>query len=223
MTYETEKLAITHELAELKKATDRLTAQLKWQTEHARLCEEQKQAERRLEQARQAITKARERYEYIVQIDRVQEIRDTFKHLENLRHTLSESQANLQTAIGRHIENEPLLTEAIRAAADCEQEQTQLIEKQRQIAPQIVRARELDVLTAKAKKDLEEVRKAFEDAQKRKVKTEENFRDIQEALAQTQKELIAREEWFTTHHDFERIAARTELLLSLITEAQIVQ
>lgn len=223
MTYETEKLAIIHELAGLKEAADRLTAQLKWQTEHVRLCDEQKQAERHLEQARQAITEARERYEYIVQIDRVQEIRDTFRHLENLRQTLSESQANLQTAIGRHTENEPLLTEAIRAVADCEHEQTRLIEKQRQIAPQIVRARELDVLMEKAKKDLEEARKEFEDAQKRKVKTEENFRDIREALTQTQKELIAREEWFTTHRDFERIAARTELLLSLITEAQTVQ
>ena len=223
MTYETEKLAITHELAELKEIADRLTAQLKWQTEHARLCEEQKQAERRLEQARQAITEARGRYEYIVQIDRVQEIRDTFKHLENLRHTLSESQANLQTAIRRHTENEPLLTEAIRAVADCEQEQTQLIEKQQQIAPQIVRARELDVLIAKAKKDIEEARKELKDVQKRKAKTEEKFRNIQEALAQTQKELITREEWFTTHHDFERISARTELLLSLITEAQTVQ
>ncbi|RRD62905.1 AAA family ATPase [Tannerella forsythia] len=223
MTYETEKLTITHELAELKETADRLTAQLKWQTEHARLCDEQKQAERRLEQARQAITEARGRYEYIVQIDRVQEIRDTFKHLENLRHTLSESQANLQTAIHRHTENEPLLTEAIHAVADCEHEQTQLIEKQQQIAPQIVRARELDVLTAKAKKDLEEVRKELKDVQKRKAKTEEKFRNIQEALAQTQKELITREEWFTTHHDFERIAARTELLLSLITEAQTVQ
>ena len=223
MTYETEKLTITHELAELKETADRLTAQLKWQTEHARLCDEQKQAERRLEQARQAITEARGRYEYIVQIDRVQEIRDTFKHLENLRHTLSESQANLQTAIGRHTENEPLLTEAIRAVADCEHEQTQLIEKQQQIAPQIVRARELDVLTAKAKKDLEEAQKELEDAQKRKANTEEKFRNIQESLTQIQKELIAREEWFTAHRDFELIVARTELLLSLITEAQTVQ
>lgn len=220
--YETEKSEVIHELTELKKTVDRLTAQLKWQTEHARLCDEQKQAEHRLAQAKQAIAEARERYDYIVQIDRVQEIRDTFKHLENLRHTLSESQADLQTAVRRQAENEPLLTEAIRAVADCEQEHTQLMDKQQQIAPQIVRARELDVLISKAKKDLEEVRRELKDAQERKVKTEEEIRCIQETLAQTQKELITREEWFKTHRDFELIAARMDLLLSLIAEAQTV-
>ena len=96
------------------------------------------------------------------------------------------------------------------------------MDKQQQIAPQIVRARELDVLISKAKKDLEEVRRELKDAQERKVKTEEDIRCIQETLAQTQTELITREEWFKTHRDFELIAARMDLLLSLIAEAQTV-
>lgn len=220
--YETEKAVIAQTLTELKHSCERLTAQLKWQTEYARLCNERKQAEQRLEQARQAITEARERYEYIVQIDRVQEIRDTFKHLENLRRTLSEAQTNLQTAIDRHTANEPLLAEAIRAVAECENEQIQLLDKQKQIAPQIVRARELDVLLSKAGKDLEDVRKELEEAQTRKSKSQETLRTIRDAIAQTQQEFAVRSEWFASHREDEPIVARTELLLSLIGEAQTV-
>lgn len=221
--YNAEKQSIENQSLLLKKDLELLTAQLKWITDRIGLCNEVKQAETAHAEARKAITDARERYEYIAQTDNVQDIRDTFKNLENIRKNLSETQADLHTAIRRRDENARALAEAEKAVSDCEKKQNELDELRQQITPQIHRARELDVLISETKKKTEESQKEHDTAQATKTKTEKNIRQLRQTLEKTEKERDELDEWFTRHQHDKNIAMQTELLLTLTDEAQTVQ
>jgi exonuclease SbcC len=218
---ETETLTIKQELTTLKKDSERMVAQLKWIDDNKRIEGEIKSAESKLADAHRAIGDAAKRFDYIAQIDAVQDIRDTFGLMKDVEKQLTAYRKNLQVAAKQSEENAALLDKAGKILADCEKEQEQLSEKQREIAPQIIKARELDIRIKTAKTNSEEVQKDFNDLKRAFDKTEKIIRNAELAISQTYQQIASLDEWFAANKNYEQIAPRTELLLNLASDAQL--
>ena len=218
--FEIEKAAMKDELSTLKKDSESLKGQLKWIEDKERFTNEIKRAEIDLTSALREIKEASTRFGYISQIDSAQEIRDTFGLLKNIRKQLSEYKKNLLNAEKQSEENSKSLSEAQKMFSDYEKEQESLTEKQKEIAPQIIKARELDVQIKAANVNVEDSQKEFSVAKASFEKTEKNIAGIKNVILQNEKTCADLENWFVVNKNFENIAPRTELLINLASDAQ---
>ena len=217
---ESEKAVIKDETSALKKECESLKDHLKWIEDKERITNEIKRAETDLAFAQKAIEDASKRFGYISQIDSAQEIRDTFGLLKNINKQLSEYKKNLLNTEKQSEANAKMLSDAQKMFSDCEKEQQSLIEKQKEIAPQIIKARELDVQIKAANANVEDSNKEFLAAKASFAKIEKNIADIKNVILQNEKTCSDLENWFATNKNFENIAPRTELLINLATDAQ---
>ncbi|MDR0697751.1 MAG: ATP-dependent exonuclease [Tannerella sp.] len=218
---ETENLTIKQELTTLKKNSERMVAQLRWIDDNERIEDEIKVAERKLADAHRAIEDATKRFDYIAQIDAVQDIRDTFGRMKDVEKQLTVYRKNLQISAKQLEENAKLLDEAGKILVDCEKEHEELLGKQKEIAPQIIKARELDIRIKTAKANGEEAQKEFNDVKSAFDKTEKIIRNAELAVSQTYQQIASLNEWFAANKSYEQIAPRTELLLNLASDAQM--
>ena len=218
---ETENLAVRQELSSLKKAGESLAAQLKWMDENERILDEVRRAETKLDEARKAIDDAAKRFDYIAQSDAVQDIRDTFGLMKDTEKQLAAYRKNLLDAEIQLEDNEKQLSGAGQNLTACENEQEQLLEKQKEIAPLIIKARELDIRIKTAKAACEEALKDFNDAKSAYDRSEKNVRQLDLAASRTNQQISVLNEWFAAHKSYELIAPRTELLTNLVTDAQM--
>ena len=220
ITYESEKVIIKEELSTLKKECESLKEQLKWIEDKERITNEIKRAETDFVSTQKTIEESSKRFEYISRIDSAQEIRDSFGLLKNVGKQLSEYKKNLLNAGKQSEENSKLLSDAQKMFSDCEKEQESLIEKHKEIAPQIIKARELDVQIKAANANVEDSQKEFSETKKTFEKTEKNIADIKKVISQSEKTCSDLENWFAANKNFENIAPRTELLINLSNDAQ---
>ena len=217
--YESEKTAIKQELSTLKKECESLLAQLKWIEGKEHIISEIKQAEAVFISAKKAIEDAAKRFEYTSRIESAQDIRDTFGFLKNIKKQLSDYRKNILDYEKQREENSKLLSGAEKMFSDYEKEREQLIEKQKEIAPQIIKARELDVQIKAANANIEDAQKEYSAAKTTIEKTEKNIADIRNVIKQSENTISTLSSWFTTHKNHENIAPRAELLISLTIDA----
>lgn len=219
-TLESERSAIRQELVLLKKDSDFLITQLKWLENNEHLVKEIRLAESGLVFAQKAIEEASTRFEYISQIDTVQDIRDTFGLLRNTEKQLTEYKKELQSAEKQREENTRLLSDAQQTLSKCEQELKSLLEKQKEITPQIIKARELDIQIKAAGMNAEDALKEFSAAKIAFEKTEKNLAEIRNDFKQAEKTFFRLNQWFAVNKNYETVAPRTELLINLAIDAQ---
>ena len=218
--YESEKTAIKQELSVLKKECESLLAQLKWIEGKEHIINEIKRAETDFISAQKAIESAAGRFGYISRIDSVQDIRETFGLLKSINKQLSDYKKNLLDYEKQSEENSRLLSDAKKMLSDCEKEKEQLLEKQKEIAPQIIKARELDVQIKAANSNVEDAQKEFSTAKSVFEKTEKNISGIRSTIKQSENTRLTLEKWFAANKNYENIAPRTELLVNLATDAR---
>ncbi|MDR1524886.1 MAG: AAA family ATPase [Tannerella sp.] len=218
---ETESVTIRQELSALKKDGELLVAQLKWIDDSERIIKEVMLAETKLAAAQNVIKEAAKRFDYIAQSDAVQDIRDTFGVMKDTEKQLAAYRENLQSSETQLEDNAKHLYDAERNLAACEKEQELLSEKQKEIAPQIIKARELDILIKAAKANCDEALKEFNDAKSASDKSEKNVQQLELAVSQTNRQISALNEWFAANKSYESVAPRTELLINLVTDAQM--
>ena len=218
---ESEKDAIKTELAILKNECELLSSQTKWIDEKERIVKEIRQAEESLASARKTIEEAAGRFGYIARIESVQEIRDTFGLLKNTEKQLAEYATNLRDAETQREDNTKLLSGSQKALADCEKELENLLEKQKEIAPQIIKARELDVRIKEAVTNVEDAQKEYSAAKTTLDKIEKCIADIKTALKSCEKTFSHLNDWFAANKNYEAVLPRTELLIALAADAQM--
>ena len=217
---ESEKNGIKQELSSLKKECELLASQTKWIEDKERIVKEIKQAEAGLAYTQKAIEDAAGRFGYISRIESVQEIRDTFGLLKNTDKQLTEYTKNLSNTEIQREENTKLLSDSQKALTDCEKELEELLEKQKEITPQIIKARELDVRIKEANANAEDAQKEYSAAKTAFDRIEKNITDIKNALKLCEKTASSLNGWFTENKSYETIVPRTELLIALATDAQ---
>ncbi|MDR2917469.1 MAG: ATP-dependent exonuclease [Tannerella sp.] len=218
---ETEKSSIQQELSILKKDTEFLNAQLKWIKNKEHITNEVKKAEIHFNATKKAIEEAGKRFEYIAQIEIVQDIRDTFGLLKNTEKQISGFKKNRLEAEKQREENSRSLSDAQKIFSECEKELDQLLEKQKEIAPQIIKARELDIQIKAANANVEDAQKELSAAKITFEKTEKNLSYIRKTFKQTEKIFFILNQWFAANKYYESIAPRTELLINLAIDAQM--
>jgi len=217
---ETEKTGIKQELSTLKKECELLASQTKWIEDKEHIVKEIKQAETSLASTQKAIGEAAERFGYISRIESVQEIRDAYGLLKNAEKQLADYTKNLRITELQREENTKLLFDSQKVLADCEKELEDLLEKQKEITPQIIKARELDVKIKGANANTEDAQKEYSTANTVFVKTEKKITDIKNTLKLCEKTFSALNDWFTSNKNYETIAPRTEFLIALAADAQ---
>ena len=218
--FELEKNTITQELVALKKDCELLIAQLKWIEDKERIINEIKQAETGFLETQKAIEDASERFGQISRIESAQEIRDAFGLLKNTKKELDGYRKNIIDSEKQREENAKLLSDVQRLFLEYEKKQEQLLEKQKEITPQILKARELDVQMKAANTNVEDAQKEFNTAKTTFEKTEKNISGITDAKKQNEKTLSTLNEWFAANNNYKNIAPRTELLINLTSDAQ---
>ena len=217
---EAEKMVIQNECAALKQAADLRLAQLKWLDEKIRLSDQIRQAETDYTFARKAIEDAGKRFETIAQIDSAQSIRETFGLLKNVQKQLSGYRNNLLSSQNEREANSKRLAEAQQSVVEHENDRQQNQEKQKEITPQIIRARELDVRLKTAQVTMDDAQTECNAVQSAFNKTNQNLSALQQALTQAEKKLFTLNQWFEVNKLYESITLRTELLISLANDAQ---
>ena len=217
---EEESLALKQTLERLKKDGERLIAQLKWIHDNQRICNEVELAQTLLCGAQKAIEEAAGRFDYIAQIEAVQDIRDTFGRMNDAETQLTACRKNLQSSEKQLADNAKMQYQAGKILADCESEQAQLSAIHKALAPQIIKARELDIRIKTAETNSHEAKKEFDEAKNAFDKTAKNIRETELALSQAHQQVASLNEWFAANKSYEPIASRTELLLNLVTDAQ---
>ena len=208
-------------LSVLAKENELLTAQLKWMDEKDRLNNLVKEAESGYASRLKAIEDARERFEYIAQVDAAQTIRDTFGLLKNNQKQLAGHKNNLQSTLHEREENGKRLSEARLSLSENEKELKQLLEKQKEIAPQIIKARELDVQIRAAKVTKDDAQKEYDAAKTSFDKTTKSLAGFKQEYLQKEKILSALNLWFEDNKTYAALAPRTELLVTLAKDAEM--
>ncbi len=215
-----EKQAILLELESLRIEVSQLTAKIKWITDEELLNKGVKQAEQLLADSRKAIEEAKQRYDYLTQIDSVQEIRDNYNALKNAQKQLVDNRLNLSKQEIERDTNTLLLKQATEQVMACEEEQTQHIEAIAQLEPQIKKARELDVRLVGAKTNAESSVKEYQQAIESKAKIEKSISSTQSAIETVEKTIGKINVWFNEHTQYAEIIPRVDLIVNLLNDVE---
>lgn len=218
-TITTEKQEIAKEMELLKSETAILTAKIKWIADSETLNNNIIQAERQLEDARNAVGQARERYDYLARIDSVGEVRGSYEELRSTERQLAENNDKLSRYEGDKSDNLKLLEQATKEVSACEAEQKAHLEFIAQIEPQIRLARELDIHIEGAKAKLKEATTEYEQTLKSKTKVETDIKATESAIKDVRQKQEKTKLWFKENEKYKEIVPRIELILNLLNDA----
>jgi len=214
-----EKQSITQEIEVFKKEMDVLTHKIKWIVDEAALNDGIKEAQQRLTGAIKAIEEATPRYDYLAQVDSVQEIRDSFNELKTSNKQLAANKSNLVEQEKLRDTNALLLKQSTEKVALCENELLKHNEKFENIEPKIKQARELDIQIAITKKNTEEAEKEYKQAAEKKIKLEKSIAETQTSINFAKETISHIELWFNQNQQHKEIIPRIELIVNLLDDA----
>ncbi len=215
-----EKEAIGKEQLELKTIIGVLTEKIKWIENDRILREAVAGAEKLLADAQSAIALAQPRFDFIAQIESVQEIRDPFNELQNTKKQLEGLNVNLKKQENEYQNNSKLLSQAVEAHVTWEKEQTELDKQIETIEPEAIKARALDVQINGTKTNVEEAGIELEKARLSKERIEKNTQVLAKDIEKA-KELIQKfAQWFSQHNAYKGIIPKIDLIISLLDDAR---
>ncbi|MDR2057666.1 MAG: AAA family ATPase [Dysgonamonadaceae bacterium] len=219
-TYHSEKNRIENTVVHMKKALHLLTAKIKWIEEQELLSKSLAETEKSLTEIRNAIAGAKSRYDYIDQLESVQEIRDTFnefqhstKQLENNRNILKQKTVEYESIAQN-------LMEAAHIQSILEKEQEDLEQEINDIEPIIIQARMLDVRIDGAKTNAEEAEKEYKTAQTATERIEKNTQIICKEIETARTERNRLIGWFEEHRVYQQIISQKDLIINLLNDSQ---
>lgn len=215
-----EKKVLLAEMEQLKNVITALTAKIKWLVEDGSLTEGVEKTKAQLAEAQQAIVAAKARYDYLAQIDTVQDVRACYTELKNAEKQWAEHRKN-----GEHQELERkrykgLLASASEKVVACELEQKKHLEATAEVLPLLKRARELDVCLVGASKNVTEAKKDFEGCVKEREKIAGDIQKIKREILSSQKKRDTMAAWLEERAAFKTVIPRVDLIVSLLDDAQ---
>jgi exonuclease SbcC len=214
-----EKQNITQELVLLNKELEILKNKIKWLDDEATLNEGIIQAEKSLANTERSLEEAKPRYDYLVEIDSVQEIRDRFNELKTANKQLSDNNTNLAKQEKTRDANASLLKQVVGKIATSEAELKKHTEDFQAVEPQIKQVRELDVQITGAKTNVKEAEKEFTLVKEKKRKLEKSITATQTSIASAQKIVEQKIAWFEQNKRYAAIIPRTDLIVNLLDDA----
>lgn len=220
-TLNSEKQNIAEEVKALKIAVDTFTAKIKWITDEEALNISVKQAQETLDNSLKAIKEANPRYEYVVKIDNVQDIRDDFNTLKNSQKLLADNLANLDKQEVDRDANAQLLLKAEEGFIASEKEQQELNLSFEKIEPVITKARELDVKIEGALVNVTDAKKELDAAKQSVERVDKSIQILEKEIDLMQKAVDSLSKWFDENILYSDIVPRVDLIISLLDDASI--
>lgn len=220
-TLNSEKQNIAEDVKALKIAVDTFTAKIKWITDEEALNISVKQAQETLDNSLKAIKEANPRYEYVLKIDKVQDIRDDFNTLKNSQKLLADNLANLDKQEIDREANAQLLLKAEECFISSEKEQQELNLSVEKIEPLITKARELDVKIEGALVNVTDAQKELDAAKQSVERIDKSIQILEKEIALMQKAVDSLSKWFDENILYSDIVPRVDLIINLLDDASI--
>lgn len=217
----TEKQNISQQLVLLNQEFEVLKNKIKWLDDETVLNEGIAQAEKLLANAEKLLEEAKPRYDYLTEIDSVQEIRDCFNELQTVSKQLSENKVNLTKQEKTRDANASLLKQAAEKIATSEADFKTHTEGFQEVEPQIKQARELDMQIAGAKTNAKETEKEFVLTKDKKEKLKKSMVAMCASIVSEQKIVEQKGAWFEQNKRYTAIIPRIDLIVNLLDDAAI--
>lgn len=189
-----ERQTILQETTVLKTNVMNISAKIKWITDAEVIRKGIASAQELCTDAENAILNAKPRYNYLAQVDSVQEIRDSFTELKTTQKQLDHDKATLSKLQDECEANALSLKKVSRKAVTCEMELQKHNEAFAALKPQIRQAREFDIRAAGAKSNTDEARKEYEAARESYINLEEVLSNKEQLLKAQNEDLKKLEE-----------------------------
>ncbi|MEG2791265.1 MAG: AAA family ATPase [Odoribacter sp.] len=220
-TLAAEKHAIQQEVESLKNELLIFTAKIKWLTDEEILNSGIQQAEHVLAASQSAIDEAKARYDYLLQMDRVQEIRDRFNEWRNAQKQIICNQENLTKQESMRKATMEHLQKVTDKLKECNALQKQHNEAFEAIEPQIRQTRELDVRMIDAHKNAQDATKEYTQAVEAKAKIEKTIVATQKAIETTGQNILKINQWLEANSSYKEIVPRMDLIINLLNDLTI--
>ncbi|MEG1257571.1 MAG: AAA family ATPase [Akkermansia sp.] len=215
----TEKETIIKEIKLLDTEIKTFTDKLKWLQINEQLIKNIAIAQSELEKSKTAIEEAKPRFDYLTRTESVQQIRDTFRQLENDKKQLVSTETSFikQESLGK-INNEAA-TKAKENFLAIELCQKQITAEWQIIEPQLKEARKLDIQIESTNKNLTDIDKEVTQTTQLKSVCEKRIvvaNEKTQAIQQSQQRIA---KWFEENNQYSAIIPRVELIVSYIADA----
>ncbi|MEG2585802.1 MAG: AAA family ATPase [Akkermansia sp.] len=215
----TEKETIIKEITLLDTEIKTFTDKLKWLQINEQLIKNIAIAQSELEKSKTAIEEAKPRFDYLTRTESVQQIRDTFRQLENDKKQLVSTETSFikQESLGK-INNEAA-TKAKENFLAIELCQKQITAEWQIIEPQLKEARKLDIQIESTNKNLTDIDKEVTQTTQLKSVCEKSIvvaNEKTQAIQQSQQRIA---KWFEENNQYSAIIPRVELIVSYIADA----
>lgn len=213
-----EKNNIAEEIKFSKEKIEKLTVKINWISEHYILKKGFRQAEELFNIAKRSLEEAKPRYAYLLRVDRVQEIRESYFGLRNSLKQLEENKKSLFEKENQRKENYLLLEELLKKVALCESEIQKQQETTARVEPQIRQARELDIQVTGARKNTEEAAKEVNETLTIKTNHEKLIKKTEDHIRESRETLSHIHQWFEKNSHYQEIIPRIDLITTLLTD-----
>lgn len=218
--FTTEQKFNTTEIELLRAEIDKLNAKIKWIANLEILLSGVERAQKELNDAQVVVEQAQPRYNYLAQVDQVQEIRERYTEFKSSEKQLAENKNNLATKEQELAANSQLLTEADQKVDVCILEQKQHTEAVATIEPHIRQARALDIRIEGAATNQLEAKLEYKKAVQSKLEIEQIIAATKLYIAQTEQKIVEINTWFSCNSQYSDIIWRIDLIINLLEDAQ---
>lgn len=215
----TEKETATKEITQLDAEIKTLTAKLQWLQTNEQLIQGITTAQSELEKSKMAIEEAKPRFDYLNRTESVQQIRDSYKQLENDRKQLVSTETSLTEHEALSKTNNESATKAKENFLAIELCQKQITAEWQAIEPQLKEARKLDVQIENTTKNLAEIDKEVIQTTQLKGACEKSIVVANEKTQATKQSQQCIAKWFEVNNQYSAIIPRVELIVSYIADA----
>lgn len=215
----TEKENATKEVIQLDAEIKTLTDKLKWLETNEQLTQSITTAQSELEKHKAVVEEAKPRFDYLTRTESVQQIRDSYKQLENDKKQLISTETSLTEQQTLSVANGEAIVKAKETLSTIELSQKQITSEWQTIEPQLKEARKLDVQIENTTKNLAEINKEVAQTTQLKGTCEKSIvvaNEKTQAIQQSQQHIA---KWLEENNQYSTIIPRVELIVSYIADA----
>lgn len=213
-----EKQKLVTESSGLKEEIQKFIQKIKWMDDEKELIKFIHQANEERLALREEIEKAAPRYQYMVQIEKVQEIRDVYREWKRTLQQNSVYQLNRQQQLSKTKANEQALEQARIVLDKEEKERKEFEEKVSELEPQFIRARELDVKVDGLQNNLSECYRDYQLSCQMMDKLEKSLIEHRKQITEVTQVTEKLKKWFDGSRKYETLISRIDLVISLLDD-----
>jgi exonuclease SbcC len=221
--FATEKQELQTSTEELNKTIATRNNQIQWITEFDALTATIKQAEASTKEIEATLEAAQPRYQHMKQIDRVQEIRDTYNELKHASKQQSDDNAKLNKLQSEQNANTLLIQQAntqLQAHKTTLEQHTQAYAV---IEPQVKQARIVDIRLVDAQNNATTTDKEQQQAASNLTKIEQTILVTQQSIAEANQTADKLTQWFSKCNNYASIVTRIDLITNLLEDISAAQ